>query len=104
MAVLWVTNGSNTYAARGVRGRRVREIQTMVELLRIDEAARLLKVSRSRCYALCASGALPHLRLGPRALRIPAAALEDWIGRQVGPEPLGTRAMEAERDEGETGK
>lgn len=51
-------------------------------LLRIDEAARLLGLGRSKAYELVASGELPAVRIG-RARRIPAAGLEAWVERQI---------------------
>lgn len=51
-------------------------------LLRPDEAARLLGISRSKCYALVAAGAIPAVRIG-RSVRVPRAALDEWIARQT---------------------
>ncbi len=51
-------------------------------LLRPEAAARMLGISRSRCYAMLAAGALPAIRLG-RTVRVPRAELERWIADQV---------------------
>lgn len=51
-------------------------------LLRIDEAARLLGLGRSKAYELVASGELPAVRIG-RARRIPVAGLQAWVERRV---------------------
>ncbi len=43
-------------------------------LYRVDEAARMLSISRSEAYALVSKGLLPHVRIGSM-IRIPVAAL-----------------------------
>lgn len=64
--------------------RTVLFMQTAPLLLRTDEAARLLGVSRSTVYNLIRSGHLPTVHLGPRSVaRIPREALEDYIRRLV---------------------
>jgi excisionase family DNA binding protein len=47
-------------------------------LLRADEVARRLSLSRAQIYLMMASGELPTLRQG-RAVRVPARALEQWV-------------------------
>ena len=47
-------------------------------LLRVEEAARLLSMSRSKVYQLIAAGALPTVRIDA-SVRIPRAALEAWL-------------------------
>lgn len=49
-----------------------------VPLLTIPEVASRLRISRNLAYELAARGELPHIRLG-RVIRVPRAALEDWI-------------------------
>jgi excisionase family DNA binding protein len=58
--------------------------KTMVEpfLVRIEEAARLLSLSRSTVYEMLDTGELPSVRRGA-ARRIPMAALRDWIAQQT---------------------
>lgn len=51
-------------------------------LLRMDEAAEVLGVSRSQVYALAARRELPVVTLG-RSRRIPVAALRAWIEEQT---------------------
>ncbi|HZU60732.1 MAG TPA: helix-turn-helix domain-containing protein [Solirubrobacteraceae bacterium] len=51
---------------------------SVVELLRVEEAARLLRIGRSKLYQLLARGELPVVRIG-RSVRIPRRALEEWI-------------------------
>jgi excisionase family DNA binding protein len=51
-------------------------------LLKADEVAQILGLGRSKTYELIASGALPTVRIG-RAVRVPRAALEDWVRNQT---------------------
>ncbi len=52
-------------------------------LLRPAEAARLLGISRSKCYALLSAGELPGaIRVG-QSIRVSRVALERWIADQV---------------------
>jgi excisionase family DNA binding protein len=54
-------------------------------LVRIEEAARLLGISRSHVWELVMQGIVPVRRLGRRTL-VPRAALEAIVaGRQDGP-------------------
>jgi excisionase family DNA binding protein len=50
-----------------------------VELLRVEEAARILSIGRSKMYAMIASGEIPSLRVGRRSLRVSTDALRAWI-------------------------
>lgn len=52
-------------------------------LLKVPEAAKLLRISRNLAYDLVARGELPSVRLG-RIIRVPRRGLEDWISRQAG--------------------
>jgi excisionase family DNA binding protein len=51
-------------------------------LVRVEEAARLLSLSRSTIYEMLDRGELPSVRCGA-ARRIPLAALRVWIERQT---------------------
>lgn len=51
-------------------------------LLRIEEAAEVLALGRSKTYALVQAGVLPSIRLG-RSVRVPAKALEAWAAEQL---------------------
>ena len=55
-------------------------------LLRPQEAARSLALSRSTIYDMIASGELAAVRIG-RTLRIPAQALRDWVAENTGANP-----------------
>lgn len=59
----------------------------MSELLRIDEAAQLLALGRSKTYELVLSGVIPSIRIG-RSVRVPRARLFAWIEAQM-PTPGG---------------
>lgn len=47
-------------------------------LLRVDEAARLLSLGRTKVYELMSAGVLPFVKCGT-ARRIPLAALTQWV-------------------------
>lgn len=51
-------------------------------LVRVEEAARLLSLSRSTIYEMLDRGELPSVRCGA-ARRIPLAALRAWVERQI---------------------
>jgi excisionase family DNA binding protein len=53
-------------------------------LLRVEEAARILALGRSKTYELIARGELPSVRIG-RAVRVPRNALQEWLRAQVTP-------------------
>lgn len=64
------------------------KLETPIEplLVRVEEAARLLSLSRSTLYEMMDAGELPSVRRGT-ARRIPVAALREWIARQTAPTP-----------------
>jgi excisionase family DNA binding protein len=47
------------------------------------EVAKMLGLSRSSVYALMGNGDLPWVRVSPRRFRIPAAAVKDYLRKQV---------------------
>lgn len=49
------------------------------ELLTIEEAARWLRIGRSKAYALVKAGELPSVAIGQRQRRVPALALRAWV-------------------------
>lgn len=51
-------------------------------LLRVDEAAEALAISRAKLYQLMASGAISYVRIG-RSRRIPVVAIEAFIAALV---------------------
>jgi excisionase family DNA binding protein len=52
-------------------------------LLRMEEVARLLSISRSALYVLIAKQQLPSILIG-RSRRVPKDQLKAWIEEQVG--------------------
>jgi excisionase family DNA binding protein len=66
------------------------DMDTLPEMLRVDEAAAVLRISRSRAYDEVAAYhrtagkcGIPSIRIG-RCLRIPKWALMAWIDAQLG--------------------
>jgi excisionase family DNA binding protein len=51
-------------------------------LLKVEEAARRLGLSRSKCYGLVSSGELRSVRLGDQ-IRVPVGELDQWIHRKL---------------------
>ena len=51
-------------------------------LYRPSEAAEALSTSRSKVYVMLQRGELPKVYVGA-CLRVPRAALEEWIARQL---------------------
>lgn len=51
-------------------------------LVRVEEAARILALSRSTIYQMLDSGELPSIRRGT-ARRIPTAALREWVAQNT---------------------
>lgn len=52
-------------------------------LLRVEEAAEALGVSRTTFYSLLRSGEMPVVRIG-RSVRVPVAALESYVNMHAG--------------------
>ena len=50
-------------------------------LLKIEEAARLLSIGRSRAYVLAAAGDLPTVKIG-LSTRVPVQALRLWVDKK----------------------
>lgn len=59
-------------------------------MLRPTEAADAIGVSRSKAYELIAAGEIPSVKVGG-CVRVPVAALQSWIARQL------TERVEASR-------
>ena len=60
-------------------------------LLTVSETAGLLRISRNLAYELVTRGEIPAIRLG-RVIRVPRAALEQWIEASHRGEPTGEDA------------
>jgi excisionase family DNA binding protein len=57
-------------------------VEMRVELLRVEEAARVLQIGRTKVYELIGAGGLPVIRIG-RSVRIPRRGLERWIAERT---------------------
>jgi excisionase family DNA binding protein len=57
-------------------------------LLRPEEAADVLRISRAKCYSLIAGGVIPVVRVG-RSMRVPVSALKAWIDANATPANMG---------------
>jgi len=55
------------------------EVITPKKVLRPNEAAEYLSVSRSTLYDLCQRRELPYVRIGPRGLRILREDLDTYL-------------------------
>ncbi len=53
-------------------------------LYRPTELIDLLGCSRSKIYALISQGDLPHIKVGPRGIRVPVDGVRKWIARKSG--------------------
>jgi len=51
-------------------------------LVRVEEAARILSLGRSKKYELLESGELPSVKCG-KVRRIPLAALVEWVAART---------------------
>ncbi len=47
--------------------------------LTVPEAAKLLKIPRTRCYDLISQGDLPAVRIGARTIRVPRSELRRFL-------------------------
>lgn len=60
-------------------------VETVPELLTVEEAGALLRIGRARAYEWAASGQMPGtMRLG-RSIRVSRRALLRWIEEQTSP-------------------
>ncbi len=48
-------------------------------LYRPTELVDLLGCSRSKIYSLISEGEIPHIKVGPRGIRVSAVAIQTWI-------------------------
>ncbi len=58
--------------------------------LTIPEVAAILGVSSVRAYQMAAEGGFPCIRLSPRRLRVPRAALQRWLDEKTAEALAGT--------------
>jgi excisionase family DNA binding protein len=65
------------------RGHAVADVRGNVRLLlRPEEGADAIGVSRARIYELMAQGAIRSIKIG-RSRRIPLVEIQDWITREL---------------------
>ncbi len=62
--------------------RQKKEVMIQPLLLRIPEAAAMLRLSRAKVYQLIDVEGLPIVRFG-RAVRVPRASLQQWIEQRM---------------------
>lgn len=67
-------------------------------VLTVEEAARLLRVSRGSAYEAVRSGAIPALRVG-RTIRIPRRGLLELLGESANDFPNGPEGVSDEMNE-----
>jgi excisionase family DNA binding protein len=51
-------------------------------LITVEEAGRLLRISRGKAYAMAASGELPTIRMG-RSVRVRRDRMEAWLDERT---------------------
>lgn len=54
-----------------------------MNLLRADEVAQRLRVSRATVYNMANEGKIPHVKFGPKAIRFPEPEIEAWLAEHV---------------------
>ena len=54
------------------------EVAELPLLLKVETAAKLLSLGRTKMYELIAAGDVPVIRLG-RSVRVPTASLRQWV-------------------------
>ena len=62
--------------------RQKKEVMIQPLLLRIPEAAAMLRLSRAKVYQLIDVEGLPVVRFG-RAVRVPHALLQQWVEQRM---------------------
>ena len=60
---------------------RIQKTQGVPTVLRVEDAARQLGISRTLAYGLVRSGALRSLKIGSRRL-VPVAAIAEFVERE----------------------
>jgi excisionase family DNA binding protein len=69
----------NTVQKQTVEASRPKAADSQRRTVSVDEASRILGISRGSAYTLAKTGELPTIRLGNRVL-VPKAALERLLG------------------------
>jgi excisionase family DNA binding protein len=58
------------------------EVKSERLLLRVEEAAEVISLSRAKVYELLAKGDIPSITIG-RSRRIPVSAIKNWIEAEL---------------------
>lgn len=53
------------------------------QLLRVDEAARVLRIGRSKAYSMASAGTLPGVIRVGGSVRVSGKALAAWIAKET---------------------
>jgi excisionase family DNA binding protein len=53
------------------------------EVLKVTEVAEILRIPRSRGYALVQSGEIPSFKIGERSVRVRRDALDEYMQREA---------------------
>lgn len=59
--------------------------RTQAQVYTVDEAAKLLGISRNTAYAAVRDGSLPVLKISARRYLVPKAKLDAMLGKAVQP-------------------
>lgn len=59
------------------------ETTKLNEVLKIPEVAEILRIPRSRAYALVQSGEIPSFRIGERSVRVSRRQLDEYMQRST---------------------
>lgn len=52
-------------------------------LLKAEQVAEILQISKAQVYALAADGTLPNVRFGPKCIRFPQEKLREWVDERT---------------------
>lgn len=58
-------------------------VELKADLLRIEEAAKVLRVGKTKLYELIGRGEIPVVRMGSWTVRISRRALDAWVEQQA---------------------
>jgi excisionase family DNA binding protein len=61
-----------------VGGKHIMDVKNPKILVKVAEAAEMLSLGRSKCYAMVQAGLIPSVRIGG-AVRVPVHALNAWL-------------------------
>ena len=73
------------------------DLAALPPVLTVEEAAKVLRISRGAAYEAVRTNALPHVRIG-RTIRVPRAGLLDLLAEGNGDSPAGRRDEAQQHD------